>query len=111
MWSLLRLFYCFFYSPQVSKKKDVEEERFDETAQEKKLRLAKLYLDQLREEGEKTCGMTSHFCHTVCFSCVGPRKLRQQFIHSNNTWRSGLCSLILKVTLQNTNVFNILIQK
>ncbi|XP_048879826.1 U3 small nucleolar RNA-interacting protein 2 [Brienomyrus brachyistius] len=40
-------------SPQVSRKKDVEEERFDETAQEKKLRLAKLYLDQLREEEDK----------------------------------------------------------
>ncbi|KAG5835766.1 hypothetical protein ANANG_G00247490 [Anguilla anguilla] len=41
-------------SPQVSRKRkgNVEEE-IEETAQEKKLRLAKLYLDQLREEEEK----------------------------------------------------------
>ncbi|KAG9353255.1 hypothetical protein JZ751_017831 [Albula glossodonta] len=41
-------------SPVVSRKrKGKDEEEFEETAQEKKLRLAKLYLDQLREEEEK----------------------------------------------------------
>lgn len=32
-----------------------EEEELDETPQEKKLRLAKLYLEQLREEGRCPC--------------------------------------------------------
>lgn len=31
---------------------DEEQEELEETAQEKKLRLAKLYLEQLREQGE-----------------------------------------------------------
>lgn len=38
---------------QVRKRREVEEdEEIEETPQEKKLRLAKLYLEQLREEGE-----------------------------------------------------------
>ncbi|XP_039626732.1 U3 small nucleolar RNA-interacting protein 2 [Polypterus senegalus] len=37
-------------SPQVGKKQRNEDEEIEETAQEKKLRLAKIYLDQLREE-------------------------------------------------------------
>uniref|UniRef100_A0AAY4E2W9 U3 small nucleolar RNA-interacting protein 2 n=1 Tax=Denticeps clupeoides TaxID=299321 RepID=A0AAY4E2W9_9TELE len=41
-------------SPVVNKKRrEDEEEEIEETAQEKKLRLAKIYLDQLREEEEK----------------------------------------------------------
>uniref|UniRef100_A0A8C7XUE6 Ribosomal RNA processing 9, U3 small nucleolar RNA binding protein n=1 Tax=Oryzias sinensis TaxID=183150 RepID=A0A8C7XUE6_9TELE len=40
--------------PPVSKKRQPKEDgRYDETPQEKKLRLAKLYLEQLREEEEK----------------------------------------------------------
>lgn len=38
---------------QVRKQKEAEEdEEIEETPQEKKLRLAKLYLEQLREEGQ-----------------------------------------------------------
>lgn len=38
---------------QVRKRREAEEdEEIEETPQEKKLRLAKLYLEQLREEGE-----------------------------------------------------------
>ncbi|XP_007551135.1 U3 small nucleolar RNA-interacting protein 2 isoform X1 [Poecilia formosa] len=41
-------------SPTVSKKRQAKEEiEFEETPQEKKLRLAKLYLEQLKEEEEK----------------------------------------------------------
>ncbi|XP_038553015.1 U3 small nucleolar RNA-interacting protein 2 isoform X2 [Micropterus salmoides] len=41
-------------SPVVPKKRQpIEENEFDETPQEKKLRLAKIYLDQLKEEEEK----------------------------------------------------------
>lgn len=41
-------------SPVVPKKRQPSEENeFDETPQEKKLRLAKIYLDQLKEEEEK----------------------------------------------------------
>lgn len=40
-------------SPEVSRKRQSQEERdYGETPQEKKLRLAKLYLDQLKEEGK-----------------------------------------------------------
>lgn len=45
---------CLWYSDemQVRKQKEAEEdEEIEETPQEKKLRLAKLYLEQLREEG------------------------------------------------------------
>lgn len=53
-----------FYSPAVSKKRQVNEENvFDETPQEKKLRLAKLYLDQLKEEGK--CFCTALACNIV----------------------------------------------
>ncbi|CAL8337262.1 unnamed protein product [Lota lota] len=40
-------------STAVQNEREGEEDEFDETPQEKKLRLAKLYLDQLREEEEK----------------------------------------------------------
>lgn len=42
-----------FRSPEAPRKRQSQEERdYGETPQEKKLRLAKLYLDQLKEEGE-----------------------------------------------------------
>lgn len=42
----------FLCSPNMSKKRQAKEEiEFEETPQEKKLRLAKLYLEQLKEEG------------------------------------------------------------
>lgn len=34
------------------KRRPAEEQEYEETPQEKKLRLAKLYIDQLKEEGE-----------------------------------------------------------
>lgn len=37
-------------------KEEEEEEELEETAQEKKLRLAKLYLEQLRQQGEPWAG-------------------------------------------------------
>lgn len=41
------------HSPVVGKKRQSNEEpEYEETPQEKKLRLAKLYLDQLKEEGK-----------------------------------------------------------
>lgn len=44
---------CFFYSNVEPKKRHpIEEQENEETPQEKKLRLAKLYIDQLKEEGE-----------------------------------------------------------
>lgn len=43
---------CFLYSNVEPKKRHpVEEQEYEETPQEKKLRLAKLYIDQLKEEG------------------------------------------------------------
>lgn len=40
------------HSPVVAKKRQAKEEHdYDETPQEKKLRLAKLYLNQLKEQG------------------------------------------------------------
>lgn len=59
-------------SPEVSRKRQSQEERdYGETPQEKKLRLAKLYLDQLKEEGKPRATHTHrHFlkCQnmTVC---------------------------------------------
>lgn len=54
-----------FCSPALPKKRQAKEEiEFEETPQEKKLRLAKLYLDQLKEEGRLvyfmsvTCGLS-----------------------------------------------------
>lgn len=41
-----------FHSVAPRKTKEEEEEELEETAQEKKLRLAKLYLEQLRQQGE-----------------------------------------------------------
>lgn len=41
-----------FYSLAPRKTEEEEEEELEETAQEKKLRLAKLYLEQLRQQGE-----------------------------------------------------------
>lgn len=44
---------CFFYSNvEPKKRRPIEEQEYEETPQEKKLRLAKLYIDQLKEEGE-----------------------------------------------------------
>lgn len=44
---------CLFYSNvEPKKRRPVEEQEYEETPQEKKLRLAKLYIDQLKEEGE-----------------------------------------------------------
>uniref|UniRef100_A0A8C9S0V3 U3 small nucleolar RNA-interacting protein 2 n=1 Tax=Scleropages formosus TaxID=113540 RepID=A0A8C9S0V3_SCLFO len=57
IWTRLVWFFFFFFltfSPPVNKKSKAEDEYLEETAQEKKLRLAKLYLDQLRAEEEKT---------------------------------------------------------
>lgn len=42
----------FFHSLAPRKTEEEEEEELEETAQEKKLRLAKLYLEQLRQQGE-----------------------------------------------------------
>ncbi|MGH0181316.1 UNVERIFIED_CONTAM: hypothetical protein FKN15_006650 [Acipenser sinensis] len=48
-------------SPAVEKKARVQEdEEIEETAQEKKLRLAKLYLEQLKEEGDVETGKKLH---------------------------------------------------
>lgn len=50
-----KLFWMFFLlrSPVASKKRQSNEEHeFEETPQEKKLRLAKLYLEQLKKEGK-----------------------------------------------------------
>lgn len=41
-----------FHSLAPRKTEEEEEEELEETAQEKKLRLAKLYLEQLRQQGE-----------------------------------------------------------
>ena len=44
---------CFWYSNvEPRKRQPVVQQGYDETPQEKKLRLAKLYIDQLKEEGE-----------------------------------------------------------
>lgn len=42
---------CVFNSPANRRPGENENIEIDETPQEKKLRLAKLYLDQLRDEG------------------------------------------------------------
>lgn len=63
------------HSPVVTKKRQSNEENdYAETPQEKKLRLAKLYLDQLKEEG-KHLSSTRHRdltlqCMRVCIYCV-----------------------------------------
>lgn len=50
---ILAIYICFFYSNVEPKKRHpIEEQENEETPQEKKLRLAKLYIDQLKEEGE-----------------------------------------------------------
>lgn len=44
---------CFLYSNVEPKKRHpIEEQEYEETPQEKKLRLAKLYIDQLKDEGK-----------------------------------------------------------
>lgn len=44
---------CFLCSNvEPKKRRPIEEQEYEETPQEKKLRLAKLYIDQLKEEGE-----------------------------------------------------------
>lgn len=44
---------CFLYSNVEPKKRHpIEVQDYEETPQEKKLRLAKLYIDQLKEEGK-----------------------------------------------------------
>lgn len=44
---------CFLCSNvEPRKRHPVEEQEYEETPQEKKLRLAKLYIDQLKEEGK-----------------------------------------------------------
>lgn len=56
---------CWLRSPEVSRKRQSQEDRdYGETPQEKKLRLAKLYLDQLKEEGKPRATHT----HTQAFS-------------------------------------------
>lgn len=53
-------------STEVSRKRQSQEERdYGETPQEKKLRLAKLYLDQLKEEGKPRA--THTHTHTGIF--------------------------------------------
>lgn len=47
-----KLPFCCSSDQVVKKQRKDGDEEIEETAQEKKLRLAKLYLDQLREEGE-----------------------------------------------------------
>lgn len=47
-----RISLCFSSDPVGKKQRGDDEVEIEETAQEKKLRLAKGYLDQLREEGE-----------------------------------------------------------
>lgn len=44
------------HSPAQGKIEEEEEEELEETVQEKKLRLAKLYLEQLRQQGEPWAG-------------------------------------------------------
>lgn len=44
---------CFLYSHVEPKKRhSIEDQEYEETPQEKKLRLAKLYIDQLKEQGK-----------------------------------------------------------
>lgn len=44
---------CFLFSNVEAKKgHPIEEQDYEETPQEKKLRLAKLYIEQLKEEGK-----------------------------------------------------------
>lgn len=46
-------FSFIYFSPPVSKKRQPKQDvGYDETPQEKKLRLAKLYLEQLKDEGK-----------------------------------------------------------
>lgn len=57
---------CFVHSNvEPKKRRPVEEQEYEETPQEKKLRLAKLYIDQLKEEGEfvqdvEICNVTQY---------------------------------------------------
>jgi hypothetical protein len=44
------------YSLAPKRTEEEEEEELEETVQEKKLRLAKLYLEQLRQQGELCAG-------------------------------------------------------
>lgn len=58
-------------SPEVSRKRQSQEERdYGETPQEKKLRLAKLYLDQLKEEGKPCATHSGIFWNVRIGQCV-----------------------------------------
>lgn len=44
---------CFLYSHvEPKKRRPIKDQEYEETPQEKKLRLAKLYIDQLKEQGK-----------------------------------------------------------
>uniref|UniRef100_A0A8B9H4D9 U3 small nucleolar RNA-interacting protein 2 n=1 Tax=Astyanax mexicanus TaxID=7994 RepID=A0A8B9H4D9_ASTMX len=60
-------------------KGNVEDEEIDETPQEKKLRLAKLYLDQLREEGEqRDLNIIFQYIYNLFFIFCASEQLEQR---------------------------------
>lgn len=44
--------YFLYSNVEPKKRHPIQEQEYEETPQEKKLRLAKLYIDQLKEEGK-----------------------------------------------------------
>lgn len=69
-----------FNSPAVHKKrKSFEEDDYEETPQEKKLRLAKLYLEQLREDGRSRPCYSHKLLGTLCCFCHQPSSFWPNF--------------------------------
>lgn len=67
MYGYIFIWQCcvWFCSPAVTKRRQAKEEiNYEETPQEKKLRLAKLYLEQLKEEGNIVYTKL-YFCTTI----------------------------------------------
>lgn len=79
-------------SPDIPRKRrSNEEHEYEETPQEKKLRLAKVYLDQLKEEG-KPCAIYNMVWNDRIWLCIycntssQQRKIKQKRTHLRQIW-------------------------